>query len=120
MGAGLIPASKRGGNKNVLYRIHYMLYHCGAFFAMMWYVNYQGKKGALALAILMACAIGLTITRIMFWDAENQYKKWNDGICAQCGGQMEFTGASRARADTYYYFQCEDCGKIIELTYNPY
>ena len=93
----------------------------GAFLAMLWYANSSMTgKGKGAIAILMAFAIGLGVARLMFWDAENQRKIWNDGICVQCGGSMEFTSASRARADTYYYFQCEDCGKIIELTYNPY
>lgn len=93
----------------------------GAFFAMLWCANSSVTgKGKSAIAILMALAIGLGVARLMFWDAENQRKIWNDGICAHCGGSMEFTSASRARADTYYYFQCEDCEKIIELTYNPY
>lgn len=93
----------------------------GAFFAMLWYAySSVTGKGKSAIAILMALAIGLGVTRLMFWDAENQRKIWNDGICAQCGGQMKFINASRARGDTYYYFQCEDCKNIIELTYNPY
>lgn len=93
----------------------------GAFMALLWYSNFgRDVKGGKLIAVLIACAIGLGVARLMFWDAENQRKIWNDGICVQCGGSMEFTSASRARADTYYYFQCEDCGKIIELTYNPY
>lgn len=93
----------------------------GAFLAILWYANSSVTgKGKGAIAILMALAIGLGVTRMLYWDAENQRKIWNDGICAKCGGKMEFTSASRTRADTYYYFQCEDCGKIIELTYNPY
>lgn len=93
----------------------------GAFMTLLWYSNFgRDVKGGKLIAVLIACAIGLGVARLMFWDAENQRKIWNDGICVQCGGSMEFTSASRARVDTYYYFQCEDCGKIIELTYNPY
>ena len=93
----------------------------GAFPAMLWYANSSVTgTGKGAIAILMALAIGLGMARLIFWDAENQQKIWNDGICVQCGGSMEFKSASRARIDTYYYFQCEDCGKIIELTHNPY
>lgn len=93
----------------------------GAFMALLWYSNFgRNIKGGKLITVLIACAIGLGVAHLMFWDAENQRKIWNDGICAQCGGQMEFTNASRVRADTYYYFQCEDCGKIIELTCNPY
>lgn len=93
----------------------------GAFMALLWYSNFgRDVKGGKLIAVLIACAIGLGVARLMFWDAENQRKIWNNGVCVQCGGQMEFTNTSRARTDTYYYFQCEDCGKIIELTYNPY
>ena len=93
----------------------------GAFMALLWYSNFgRDVKGSKLIAVLIACAIGLGVARLMFWDAENQRKIWNDGICVQCGGQMEFTNASRVRADTYYYFQCENCGNIIELTCNPY
>ena len=93
----------------------------GAFMALLWYSNFgRNIKGGKVITVLIACAIGLGVARLMFWDAENQRKIWNNGVCVQCGGQMEFTNASRVRADTYYYFQCEDCGKIIELTYNPY
>lgn len=93
----------------------------GAFMALLWYSNFgRDVKGGKLIAVLITCAIGLGVARLMFWDAENQRKIWNDGICAHCGGQMEFTNASRVRADTYYYFQCEDCKNIIELTCNPY
>lgn len=93
----------------------------GAFFAMLWYSNSSVTgKGKGAIAILMALAIGLGVARLMFWDAKNQRKIWNDGICAQCGGSMEFTNASHAKFETYYYFQCGNCGNIIELSRNPY
>lgn len=93
----------------------------GAFMALLWYSNFgRNIKGGKLITVLIACAIGLGVARLMFWDAENQRKIWNDGICAQCGGQMEFTSASHAKFETYYYFQCRDCGNIIELSRNPY
>ena len=93
----------------------------GAFMALLWYSNFgRNIKGGKLITILIACAIGLGVARLMFWDAENQRKIWNDGICARCGGEMEFTSASHAKFETYYYFQCRDCGNIIELSRNPY
>lgn len=93
----------------------------GAFMALLWYSNFgRNIKGGKLITVLIACAIGLGVARLMFWEAENQRKIWNDGICAQCGGSMEFTNASHAKFETYYYFQCGDCGNIIELTRNPY
>ena len=93
----------------------------GAFMALLWYSNFgRNIKGGKLITVLIACAIGLGVARLMFWDAENQRKIWNDGICARCGGEMEFTSASHAKFETYYYFQCRDCGNIIELSRNPY
>lgn len=93
----------------------------GAFMALLWYSNFgRNIKGGKLIAVLIACAIGLGVARLTFWDAENQRKIWNDGICARCGGEMEFTSASHAKFETYYYFQCGDCGNIIELNRNPY
>lgn len=93
----------------------------GAFMALLWYSNFgRNIKGGKLIAVLIACAIGLGVARMPYWDVEIQEDIWNDGICARCGGEMEFTNASHAKFKTYYYFQCGDCGNIIELTRNPY
>lgn len=98
----------------------------GAFFALLWFANStvaeRGKPWRrVVIAILMALAIGLGVSRMLYWDVEIQEDIWNNGICARCGGEMEFKNASHTRTNnTYYYFQCEDCGNIIELNRNPY
>lgn len=43
-----------------------------------------------------------------------EQRTWNDGRCADCGGYMEFTNATKYRGRTTYYWACEDCGHIIE------
>ena len=40
---------------------------------------------------------------------------YNDGVCTNCGGHYEFVSASRYKQTTYYYYQCDNCEKIIEL-----
>ena len=40
---------------------------------------------------------------------------YNDGICTVCGGDYEFSGATRSNASQYYFYTCEDCGHTIEV-----
>jgi hypothetical protein len=40
---------------------------------------------------------------------------YNNGVCTNCGGHYEFVSASRYKQTTYYYYQCDNCEKIIEL-----
>ena len=39
---------------------------------------------------------------------------WNEGVCL-CGGEYEFSNAShRKNGGVYYYYTCNECGRIIE------
>ena len=40
---------------------------------------------------------------------------YNDGICTVCGGDYEFSGATRSNASQYYFYTCENCGHTIEV-----
>lgn len=67
--------------------------------------------------------VGMTLTLGLFFVfvfmAKEQDKamteKYNDGICAVCGGNYEFSGATRSNASRYYFYTCEDCGHTIEV-----
>ena len=44
-------------------------------------------------------------------------KRYNNGICQNCGGHYEFlqiVGRKNSNNDTYVY-KCNKCGKIIEV-----
>lgn len=57
---------------------------------------------------------GLGINTI---EAKMDASVWNDGIC-QCGGEFEFSNAThRKNGGNYYYYTCNDCGKVIETNH---
>lgn len=45
--------------------------------------------------------------------------EYNDGICQKCGGHLEYEQAVGHQYFTTYMYKCENCGKRIELNYNP-
>ena len=41
---------------------------------------------------------------------------WNEGVCL-CGGEYEFSNAGhRKNGGNYYYYTCNECGRVIETT----
>ena len=43
-------------------------------------------------------------------------KRYNDGICQNCGGQYEFLQiVGRKNSNDTYVYKCNKCGKIIEV-----
>lgn len=45
---------------------------------------------------------------------DQEDKKWNNGYC-ECGGHYEYQQAVGHQYTTSYIYQCDSCGKIIEL-----
>ena len=70
------------------------------------------KSALLGVAIfgtMMAIAFGVCTL-----EAKMDKDTWNNGEC-NCGGQYEFSNAShRKNGGNYYYYKCEECGKVIE------
>lgn len=59
---------------------------------------------------LILLIVGLTI------ESKSDIKAWNNGICIECNGEMQFSGASHLRnSGNLYYYTCENCGHTIEV-----
>ena len=66
----------------------------------------------LALAIM----VGLAVI-ICAGESAMDASVWNDGIC-RCGGEFEFSNAThRKNGGNFYYYICNDCGKVIETNH---
>ena len=47
-------------------------------------------------------------------EAKASITAYNEGICANCGGEYHLSGAYRIRDSSYYIYTCEECGHSIE------
>lgn len=69
--------------------------------------------------VIIAYVIGLAISFGIVCAIRGQHQgelKWyNNGICTECQGVLEFINASRYRSSTTYYYQCDKCGRILEF-----
>lgn len=45
---------------------------------------------------------------------DQEEKEWNNGYC-ECGGHYEYQQAVGHQYKTSYIYECDSCGKIIEL-----
>lgn len=68
------------------------------------------------LAIVVVVAISLLIIWACFTQREAEIEYYNDGICTICGGEYEFSGATRYRSSSEYFYTCEDCGHTIQTS----
>lgn len=74
------------------------------------------KKFFYGLFVMMVILLtGLVISEGTKADEKN----WNHGICTSCGGALQFKSASHYNVRvTYYYWECDNCGHIVETITN--
>lgn len=54
----------------------------------------------------------------IYGQSEYENSLWNNGKCSVCQGNWVFTNASHGKYDVFYYYKCDNCGRVIELTTN--
>lgn len=78
------------------------------------YMDLEGTKRRIT-TILIAIAVGIFLAFMYHINDNANEKMWNNGICTECEGEMEFTSASHTKYNNRYYYKCNDCGNVIEL-----
>lgn len=71
---------------------------------------------ALAVAVgIIGVAMGLGIG-CAIWEQADSEKTFNNGECTLCEtGEYKFSNATKSRhGHTYYFYECDECGYIIE------
>lgn len=93
-----------------------------SFFPVTIFCCNTTKKGvtkflaSLGIIAVTSFSIGL----LFYCEAKGNYNKWNGGFCPNCQTAWRFSGGSHYRNTTHYYYVCDNCGKVIELTQLPY
>lgn len=75
----------------------------------------ETTKGKI-IACLCALAITFGITALIYQDAKNADKRWNNGVC-ECGGTYEFSAASKYRTSESFYYTCDKCGHTEDFSH---
>ena len=71
-------------------------------------------KGIVIGSIIFIIVEGLVFLCLTAQKEQNE-TIYNNGVCTECGGHYEFISAAKDRQTTYYYYQCDNCKKIIEI-----
>lgn len=67
------------------------------------------------IACICVFIVSFGITSLFFIGQAGETERWNGGICVDCGGIYEFSGASE-RLDTKFYYTCNNCGHTVQFT----
>lgn len=90
----------------------------GLFAALGFFVGYNISTHQFFGGIVgLILAVGLFFSLVFTVKTQNNIttEKYNNGICTICGGNYEFSGATRSNSSQYYFYTCEDCGHTIEV-----
>lgn len=72
------------------------------------------------VAGVIGAVIAVVALASIMWAGSEQKKAeieyYNNGICTICGGEYEFSGATRCRDSSEYFYTCEDCGHTIRTS----
>lgn len=74
-------------------------------------------KGMLIVIGILAVVAGVAYLGGTAQKNRNE-RIYNNGVCTECGGHYEFISVATAKGistATYFYYQCDNCGKIIKL-----
>jgi hypothetical protein len=91
----------------------------GAFLSLMIWVDAKGWKKFVGCCFT-SVLIGLFCAGMFQMEHNGNINKWNDGYCPTCGEQWKLVNVEhRINSGTHYYYTCENCGIVIDLTQIP-
>ena len=72
--------------------------------------------GKTLVSIVLLVLVGSIFGVMMGLGEVQQETIWNDGKCRNCGEPVHFVNASRYKSITHYFYLCDNCGNIIDVT----
>lgn len=73
-------------------------------------IRYKIIASVCVLAVAFALMCG------MYAEKENDFDRWNNGIYIDCGGEYQFSGATKWRTSESFYYTCDKCGHTEEFS----
>lgn len=88
----------------------------GTFMSLMFTSEMKNGWKKNVIIIIIALAIGFGISGSLTAEHEADVKAWNNGHCAECGGEWHLTDVVKGRnnGSTRYYWECVDCYNVID------
>lgn len=71
-----------------------------------------------ALAIIIGAVLSIVLNMVLLSPVKKEYnkKKYNNGVCAECGGEYVYNGYHyHAKNDYRHVYICDTCGNKIEI-----
>lgn len=100
----------------LLYCIPFSL--VGIFLGILVASGAKNKKGWWISFLLTALIATTVIAGGFTCEYYGDQDTWNGGHC-ECGGDWRLVNVQRYKGVTRYYYECETCLNLIELTNNP-
>jgi hypothetical protein len=88
----------------------------GVFLALMSTSEMKSGWKRNIVTIIIAFAIGFGISGLLTAEHKADVKTWNNGYCAECGGEWHLTDVVKGHnnGSTRYYWECVDCYNVID------
>lgn len=94
----------------------------GSFPALIVYNNldckHNSKLKIWVITIFVWILSGGLFFAFIYGQSEHENSLWNNGKCSICQGNWIFVNASHGRYGAFYYYKCDNCNRVIELTAN--
>lgn len=91
-----------------------LMWPVGYFMALCITGGCASKWWTKLLQALLGLAIGAIILGCLLYTEKEDARKYNSGVCTECGGEYRFSGATGRNTKTYYY-TCQDCDHTIRV-----
>lgn len=86
----------------------------GGFFALILISGMKESFSRVVVLIILALFLGFGLVFCIVKQSEHEEKKWNKGICTECGTEWHLQSATKYNnISTTYYYVCDN-GHILK------
>lgn len=94
---------------------YYIAWVVIAFFPLMIAIIAPETTRGKIIASIVVLVVTFGFTCGMYHECSSAIDRWNNGVHVDCGGAYQFSGATKYRTSTSYYYTCDKCGHTEEF-----